>query len=84
MLFALVSYTSVDVMYACVKYNLDRELATVHVSLIKDFEESWVLNYKNKTVKAYWRSDDGAVEGYYDASILMLGGKHYVNSFSIF
>ncbi|KAH7942395.1 hypothetical protein HPB49_023850 [Dermacentor silvarum] len=61
-------------MFAYVKYH-DKYRAILPTSLIKVFSPKCEEDFdKAKTVQAFWRSEDGDVQGYYPAFVVALAG----------
>lgn len=61
-------------MFALVKYK-DNHRAIMPVSLIENFAPKCTSDIPQKVVSAYWCGSDGEEEGYYDANVVLLGGK---------
>ncbi|XP_075749709.1 uncharacterized protein LOC142814586 isoform X3 [Rhipicephalus microplus] len=61
-------------MLAFVKYE-DKYKAILPITLVKAFKPKGEEDFeKNKKVQAYWRSEDGNIQGYYPAFVHALAG----------
>ncbi|XP_064465418.1 BEN domain-containing protein 5-like [Ornithodoros turicata] len=60
-------------MYAYVRYVEDDVKGIMPVSLIKSFNPQSCDVFDRNIKKAFWQSQSGAVKGFYDAKVLLLG-----------
>ncbi|KAM7297961.1 uncharacterized protein ISCGN_023112 [Ixodes scapularis] len=58
--------------YAYVHYPADKEKAIMPVCLIKDYNPKTETDIPSESVQAYWRSEAGLEEGYYEAKVVLL------------
>ncbi|XP_040070513.1 uncharacterized protein LOC115322675 [Ixodes scapularis] len=58
--------------YAYVHYPADKENAIMPVCLIKDYNPKTETDIPSEPVQAYWRSEAGLEEGYYEAKVVLL------------
>ncbi|XP_040065769.1 uncharacterized protein LOC120839531 [Ixodes scapularis] len=58
--------------YAYVHYPADKEKAIMPVCLIKDYNPKTETDIPSEPVQAYWRSEAGLEEGYYEAKVVLL------------
>lgn len=62
--------------YAYVHYPADKEKAIMPVCLIKDYNPKTETDIPSEPVQAYWRSEAGLEEGYYEAKVVLLASKY--------
>ncbi|KAG0429138.1 hypothetical protein HPB47_023928 [Ixodes persulcatus] len=58
--------------YAYVHFPADNEKAIMPVCLIKDYDPKTETDIPSELVQAYWRSEAGLEEGYYEAKVVLL------------
>ncbi|KAM7299715.1 uncharacterized protein ISCGN_020281 [Ixodes scapularis] len=58
--------------YVYVRFPSDNEKAIMPVSLVKDYDPKSNTDIPTELVQAYWRSEIGTEEGYYDARIILV------------
>ncbi|XP_029850702.1 uncharacterized protein LOC115309472 [Ixodes scapularis] len=58
--------------YVYVRFPSDNEKAIMPVSLVKDYDPKSNTDIPTELVQAYWRSEIGTEEGYYDARVILV------------
>lgn len=61
--------------YAYVHFPADNEKAIMPVCLIKGYNPKTETDIPSELVQAYWRSEAGLEEGYYEAKVVLLASK---------
>lgn len=61
--------------YVYVRFPSDNEKAIMPVSLVKHYDPKSDTDIPTELVQAYWRSEIGNEEGYYEARIVLLASE---------
>lgn len=61
--------------YIYIHYPSDNEKAIMPVRLIKNYAPKSDNDLPSELFQAYWRSETGEKEGYYEAKVLWLANK---------